>query len=93
MDKTGDVGEVHADKARNIEGRLINGVQGTISIGYQQGTGVFYLKTTQGGLINSNSTSRDYTFVAAFDQSRVVPTGNYAVPRAFTASICVYLGA
>ena len=91
------VGGVHADRARNITGKVYasdtNGVMCYYMLGNHEGafTGVFGPLSRQ--LDSSSVASSQQTKGFQINASRIIPTGSYNVPRAFGALACVYLGA
>ena len=84
------VGDVHEDRMRSVSGSLHTVLAVASSPIFADGAfnrPYASLSNVPGGQASNVS---QQTFV--FENSRVVPTGAYAAPRAFGALACVYLG-
>ena len=87
-----DVGEVHADRIRNIEGTMLTNWYYSP---YWNGTatGAFNNPSTASVVrkmgTSDGNTGNNSLYISA---ARVVPTGNVNTPRAFGTYTCVYLG-
>lgn len=82
------VGGVHHDRIRNVVSAL------SVQDAYWMGNWGAFIKNSYRG--NTSSTGGQVTNVNTimdYDQSRVYPTGNHFVPRAWGALPCVFLGA
>ena len=81
------VGGAHEDRVREVYAYMgfFGWVVGMNGSGAFYSTGNYSTHAFGGGSNNGRGN-------LVYDNNRVVPTGNYAVPRAFGVMACIYLG-
>ena len=91
---------MHADRIRDITGTVYSSDSSTepvfianVTDQHLQSSGAFTLLAQRSFRYGGDQSSGAGTSGMAFTASRVVPTGSYTAPRAFSVLMCVYLGA